>query len=241
MSASLAPVGNPGSWFWSLVRASTTDDTSGRVKRRQSDASHCEQVQPNKKCLTVSRSYDDKSLAIGGRNIIVRRVIAVARTLAEETTSNTSHSVENLCVRLTQFPSIILRIINPSVHDGLSRYQINFPSVKSQRRPHCLSEDWPARHRVYQQIEHSTRNYAHYAPRVARARERRHYTRKRVISVIISISAVPEISSSRSRYFRSVPCEGMRSETSATMMARLAEGAPDLIHYVSLLRGVYFI
>ncbi|KYN33417.1 hypothetical protein ALC56_12129 [Trachymyrmex septentrionalis] len=73
-----------------------------------------------------------------------------------------------------------------------TRYQINFPSVKSQRRrPHCLSEDWPARHRVYQQIEHSTRNYAHYAPRVARARDRRHYTRKRVISVIISISARP--------------------------------------------------
>lgn len=129
-------------------------------------------------------------------------------------------------VQLTQFPSIILRIINPSVHDGLSRYQINFPSVKSQRRPHCLSEDWPARHRVYQQIEHSTRNYAHYAPRVARARERRHYTRKRIISVIISISAVPEISSSRSRYFRSVPCGGMRSEASATDDGAARRGSP---------------
>lgn len=51
------------------------------------EAAHPSQSRIREKHLTVSRSYDDKSLAIGGRNIIVRRVIAaVARTLAEETT-----------------------------------------------------------------------------------------------------------------------------------------------------------
>jgi len=154
--------------------------------------------------------------------------------------SDISRDVENSRA-LTQFPFIIPRIINSSVHDDLSRYRTNFPSVKS-RRGALLIRRLAGSASVHRQIEHSSRNYAHYAPRVARARERRHYARKRVISVIISISAVPEISSSHSRYFRSVPCGGMRPGLAA-MMARLAERAPDLIHYVSLsfLGGVYFI
>ncbi|EGI58447.1 hypothetical protein G5I_13413 [Acromyrmex echinatior] len=89
---------------------------------------------------------------------VIRLALANSLTGVNISQSNTSHTALKIYVQLTQFPSIILRIINPSVHDGLSRYQINFPSVKSQRRPHCLSEDWPARHRVYQQIEHSTRD-----------------------------------------------------------------------------------
>lgn len=133
-------------------------------------------------------------------------------------------------VQLTRFPPVILRIIDPGVHDGLSRYQIDFPSVKSSV-PRCLSADWPARHRFTNRLS---------IPRVitlitrlgSPARERRRYARKRVISVIISISAVPEISSSRSRYFRSVPCGGMRSEL-GTMMARLTKGAPDSLRVPS--------
>jgi len=143
-------------------------------------------------------------------------------------------------VQLTQFPSIILRIINPSVHDGLSRYT----------RSIFLRWNLNGGRTVYPKIGRLDIEFTNRLsiPRVITLiTHLRSLARESVaiipvsalLDLIISISAVPEISSSRSRYFRSVPCEGMRSE--ATMMARLAEGAPDLIHYVSLLGGVYFI